>query len=335
VQLADAVSCVLTLLRSGDMASAVASCADLVERAPREPAVHQLAATIALQRGDIVEAKRWADSALALRPLHAATLVLAGRVARAAGDRPQALAFFQHAMKAEPARAEAAFLSCICLLELGDAQAQDLLAFCLKSFPADARGWTAVGVALQDLKRPTAALAALTRAARIAPTLELHLRCGAVLTALGGAAQAIAAFRAACAIDPRDFDARLQLGLALRQSGDLAGARAALERAVMLDSKAAKGHFALGLVAQDMRDWPAAAAAYRAALKAQLDLAEPAVNLGTALQESGDLAPAKRAFRQALALRADAFGRIAQALTMAPHGELWLDQRALRQSLSD
>jgi tetratricopeptide (TPR) repeat protein len=335
MQLADAISRALTLLRSGDVASAAALCAELVERAPREPAVHQLAATIALQRGDIAEAARWAATALALRPFHAPTLVIAGQAARAAGDGPQALQFFQRAMQAAPSRPEAAFLSCVCLLERGDAQAQDMLAFCLKNFADDAPGWTAVGVALQELKQPAAALAALTRAARIAPTLELRLRCGAALTALGRNAQASEAFRAACAIDPGHFEAWLQFGLALRQSGDLAGARVALERATALDPKAAKGHFALGLAAQDMRDWAAAAAAYRAALQAQPDLAEAAVNLGAALQESGDLAAAKQAFRRALALRADAFGRIAQALTMAPHGELWLDQRALRQSLSD
>jgi tetratricopeptide (TPR) repeat protein len=334
VQLAAALTDVLALLRAGDAAAAAAACAELLERDPREPALHQLAATIALQRGEVDEAAHWAGSAVALRPDHAPTLVLAGRVARGSGKPAHALELFDRAMQADPGRPEAAFLACVCRLEQGDARAQELLAFCLKTFPDDAPGWTAVGAALQELRQPEAALAALTRAARAEPSVERHLRRGAALTALGRAAEAAEAFAAGLALDPSRYEAALQWGLALRQSGNLAGARAALERAAALDPRAARGLFALGLTAQDQRDWPAAARAYRAALAGDPDLAEAAVNLGVVLQESGDLDAAKDAYRRALALRADAFGRIAQALTTAPRGELWLDHRALRQSLT-
>lgn len=334
MDLADALSKALGQLQAGDIAGAHAACQRLLEQAPKAAPLHQLAAAIALQGDDPGGAKRWAESALALRPDHAPTLIVAGRAARALGADAEALDRFQRAMKAAPARSEAAFMTCVCLVERGDPRAQELLAHCLKTFPDDAPGWAAVGAALQELKQPEAALADLTRAARLAPSFELQMRRGAALIALGRVVEAIAAFEAAQDLQPASSEAALQIGLALRQLGDHAGARGALDRATQLDPGAARGWFALGLTAQDMRDWPAAANAYRAALAAQPDFAEAAVNLGVALQEGGDLEAAKEAYGRALALRADAFGRVAQALSAAPRGELWLDQRALRQSLS-
>ena len=62
-------------------------------------------------------------------------------------------------------------------------------------------------------------------------------------------------------------------------------------------------------------------------------MAEAAVNLGICEQRMGDLEAAKNAYRQAMRIRPDTVGRIAQALTTAPKGELWLDLRALRASL--
>jgi hypothetical protein len=41
-----------------------------------------------------------------------------------------------------------------------------------------------------------------------------------------------------------------------------------------------------------------------------------------------------RAYAQAYRLRPSSFGTIAMALTSAPHGRLWLDETALRRSLS-
>ena len=64
------------------------------------------------------------------------------------------------------------------------------------------------------------------------------------------------------------------------------------------------------------------------------ELAEAHVNLGICLQQTGDIAAAKTMFGRAMRLRADTFGRIAQALSAAPRGELWLDPERLRRSLT-
>jgi Flp pilus assembly protein TadD len=294
----------VALLRQGDLEGAATLCRQLLHRAPRDPALHQLAAAIALQRGNAREAAGWAASSLALRPDHPPTLLLAGRAARAAGERRQALDFFRCAQQLAPARAEAAFLACIMLLELGDPQAQSLVATLLERFPDDVEGWQALGTALQQAGQAAAALVAFTRAAR-----------------------------AAVAHAPEDAAAALRLGLCLRQGGDSAAALAALERAVTLAPSLADAWFALGLARQDARDFGGAVAAYRTALARRPDLAEAAVNLGISLQQSGDLAAAKAAYGEALRLRDDSFGRIAQALAAAPTGEVWLDLAALRRSL--
>ena len=47
-----------------------------------------------------------------------------------------------------------------------------------------------------------------------------------------------------------------------------------------------------------------------------------------------DLDGAMRAYAEAYRLRPTMFGTIAMALTSAPHGRLWLDEAALRRSLS-
>jgi len=51
------------------------------------------------------------------------------------------------------------------------------------------------------------------------------------------------------------------------------------------------------------------------------------------LQDAGEGDAAMRAYCDAYRLRPDLFGRIAMALTSAPHGRLWLDEDALRRSL--
>ena len=105
-----------------------------------------------------------------------------------------------------------------------------------------------------------------------------------------------------------------------------------LERAVASTAPASVW-FDLGVAKQDLRDHDGAARAYRKALEIKPDYAEAALNLGTTLQESGEPDAAMQAFARAYALRPHLFGSIAMALTSAPHGRLWLDERALRAAL--
>jgi tetratricopeptide (TPR) repeat protein len=327
------LSTALSALREGDLNGAEAIARRLFENMPDDPAVHQLAAVIALQRGEIKQAVRSAAASLARRPDHVPTLVIAGRAARASQNLAGAAALFRRAGILAPNRADAAFLTCVTLLELGDPEAGTLLPRLLDQFPDDPEGWRLLGAALERAEQREAALVAFTRAAHAAPSVALHLRRGVLLESLGRTVDAIAPYRAAIEIAPDQPDVWLKLGLCLRRTG-ADDAAAALERAVTLAPDSSDAWFAVALVRQDERDFRSAAEGYDRALEIRPQFAEAAVNLGICHQEDGDMAAAKAAYQLALRLQPDTFGRIAQALAAAPIGEVWLDIAALRGSLT-
>jgi tetratricopeptide (TPR) repeat protein len=254
-----------------------------------------------LLRGGQAEAARQAClTLLRLRPDHPAALLLLGRAARTLGDLSGSAAAFRRAADLEPGRPEAAFLLCAVLLQSGDPQAQAVLGGLLDRFPGHSVGWEDLGRTLYEAGKLEAALVCFTRAAKAAPSFPLAMRRGAILRSLGRLPAAIEAFQAA----------------------------------VALKTDAATAWFWLGLCHQDQAELPAAADAYRAALRRDGTLAEAAVNLGTVLQGQGRLEEAKQVYGLALRQRPDSFGRIAQALTTSPKGELWLDLARLRARLA-
>ena len=84
-------------------------CEGILRSAPRDPAAHQLAATVALRRGRLEDAARSANSSLELRPDHVPTLIVAARAARAAGDIAQARLWLERAGRLAPDRPEPLF----------------------------------------------------------------------------------------------------------------------------------------------------------------------------------------------------------------------------------
>jgi len=123
------------------------------------------------------------------------------------------------------------------------------------------------------------------------------------------------------------------IGSCLRQGGDPGNACAEFERAVEIHANDSRGWFALGLARDDLQDREGAIVAYRRAVELRPVLPEAHVNLGLDLQHAGDLAAALNSYRRAFALRPDTFGRIAQALTSAKTGQLWLNTESLKKSL--
>ena len=227
-------------------------------------------------------------------------LLAQGRAAQAQGRGADALALFAEAAERHPAAPEAAFAFCIAALQAADARAGPLLQTLLARFPGHASGWEELGLWLLGAGKAEAALACLRRAAAVAPDARLALACGTALRSLGRVGEARDAFAAAARMAPH------------------------LPRPAFL----------LGLCAQDDRDYPAARAAYERALAIDPDLPEAWVNLGTVLQELRDLSGAKSAYGNAMKRRHDTFGRISQALTASPKGELWLDLGRLRRDLA-
>lgn len=225
----------------------------------------------------------------------AATLLLA-RVSFGAGYTEAGVAIARDCAQRHAAWAAPWFLLCMLLLKTGDAKAHGALHHCLEAFPQPSPGWTSLGQTLLGLGKKEAALVCLARGA---PGFALSMQQGLVARDLGRPAQA------------RQFFAE----------------------AVRLDRSSPRAWFLLGASAQDAGDRAAAEMAYRTVLALDPDRAEAAVNLGTVLQEAGDLDGARVAYGRAVAGRPDTFGRVAQALTTSPKGELWLDLAALRRSL--
>lgn len=330
----EVISAVLTSLREGRVQQAETLARALIDNAPDDPAAHLLVATVAWQRGDHDETLRWARSCLALKAKHAPALVLAGRATRAAGDLDHALQYFREAVQCAPERADAAFMTCIVLLELGDPQANNALHDLLRRFPNDAEGWHEIGIVLHKAHKFEAALVAFTRAAEVSQNPRHEIARAASLRELGRLGEAVDGLRKARSRLPGNTEIALQLALCLHKLGELAAARAELEPVLAIDSANANHWFAYGLICQDSHDPATAIAAYRRSLELSPELAEAHVNLGICLQQTGDIAAAKATFGRAMQLRPDTFGRIAQSLSAEPHGELWLDPERLRRSLA-
>ena len=123
--LRDGLAAALKELNEGHIEIAERMSVELLGSRPTDPATHQLAATVALRRERYFEAERWALSCLALRPLHAPAMLIAGRAARALGDIVRARDWFRRASEAAPDRPEPAFLLCVAQLECADPAAQE------------------------------------------------------------------------------------------------------------------------------------------------------------------------------------------------------------------
>lgn len=268
-------------------------------QSPDDPGLNLLAGTAALRMGRHEDARDLARRSLLRRPDHPPTLMLLGRVARAFEDHAGALEALARAAALAPERAEAAFLFCVARVEAGDVETDLDLPGLEARFPREVPGWEQLADALLARGRRDAALTCLSVAARRAPS----------------------------------HAAAMRRGLLSKELGRLAEARQAFSEATMLEPRSARAWFLLGVAAQDGGDDATAETAYCRALALDPSMAEAAVNLGTLFQRAGDLASAKAAYAQAVGTRPDAFGRVAQAMTAAPKGELWLDLGALRRSL--
>ncbi|MGN8158661.1 tetratricopeptide repeat protein [Salinisphaera sp. RV14] len=242
------------------------------------------------------------------------------------------------ARNSDPARqasAAQALFDTVCeLLRRGDERANTLLPR-LQAYPAHGPGWLQLGRTLTELGQSNAAMVAFDQAlAAPEPPLAALLEKADLMIAGGDAAAAadwLATFQRRGADDVRLHH---KLGRAHYAAGDCEAARTALRVTVDKAPDFAEAWFHLGLVEQDLNRPAAAAAAYRHALSARPEMFEAALNLGISLQDSGDIETALDAYARAVRIKPACFNRVAQALTSAPTGQLWLDPRALRRSLA-
>lgn len=227
------------------------------------------------------------------------------------------------------------FATCCALLRQGEPDANRLLPM-LERFPTFATGWNDLGHTLLRLDQLSAASVAFEQAltARSHPHGAL-LGKAEVLRRQGRSAEAIEWLSQAATDWAQHADLAHIMGRCRHADGDWSGAETALARSVQLDRSVAPAWFRLGLARQDLRDWPAASEAYEQALRVQPTLFEAALNLGICRQEIGDMEAAMQAYGLAVRRQPACFNRVAQALTSASTGRLWLDLGALRRRLLD
>ena len=155
----------LAELSAGRVETAQVLCDRILDSTPQDPAAHQLAATIALQRGRLDDAARWASSSLSLRPDHAPTLIMAARVARRAGDLAHAKDGWTAPAASPPIGRSPPFWLALRSSSPGDEKARSVLEDLLIRFPNFVEGWREIGEALHKAGHPKTALLAFARAA--------------------------------------------------------------------------------------------------------------------------------------------------------------------------
>lgn len=145
----------------------------------------------------------------------------------------------------------------------------------------------------------------------------LHNVLGASHLGLGQCDEAIASYRSALQIEPKDAKTHFNLGVALGEKGDLAASIASYRDALAIEPKYPIAHNNLGNALKDEGDIKAAIASYRAALKIEPDHAKVLCNLGNALKGDGELDQALGSYRQALEVDpdfAEAYNNMGSAL---------------------
>lgn len=185
-----------------------------------------------------------------------------------AGNYPVARNYFQKILEANPAQADALYLS---------------------------------GVMANQEGRREEAFDLVSRAiASDATVASFHITLADAHGALGRSEEAIASYRRAVALDPDDPESRTGLGCALLDSGRHEQALEHLQHAARLAPTVALTHHNVGVVLQALGRGTDAALSYRQALRLDPGHAQAGTNLGAVLHAQGKMDDAIACFKQTL-----------------------------------
>jgi len=162
------------------------------------------------------------------------------------------------------------------------------------------------GVDLLRNQEPTAAVAELDEAIKLAPQLaEAYDAKGRARLAEGDPASALGEFRHAIELKPSLAEAHLGLGLAVGQMGNLDAAAKEFRAAIRLRPGFAEAHKRLGITLRRLGNDQGALTEFEAAVKADGRDPEGWYHLGLARKSQGEIPSAIEAFRKALVLKPD------------------------------
>ncbi len=137
-----------------------------------------------------------------------------------------------------------------------------------------------------------------------------YVQLGSKAEEEGRLSEALADFRVALQMDPRNPQVNFKIGLLMGQSGNFAAAGMAFQKALESRPDFPEAHFNLGLTwiarSKNLPDWPKALREFDAALAQRPKYPEALNMAGVCLLESGNHEAAIERFKSALLLRPDA-----------------------------
>jgi len=166
--------------------------------------------------------------------------------------------------------------------------------------PDDYAGWNNLGNALHDAGRVVEAVAALEQSERLKPNdPRVVANLGRALVSAGRSPAGIAALVDAVTANPNDARAHFELAQALRLSGDRGGALRVIGKAAQLDRANADIFAEMGVIFGNLNDLTKSEQAYRMALS--IDPAHPRayLNFGIILEQANRLEELRALLTQA------------------------------------
>jgi len=291
--------------RSGQLDAAERGYRSLLDVEPGHPdALHLLGVTVG-QRGQLAEALRLIEEALARRPGVAAYHGNRGEVLRKLGRDDEAIVALLRALELDPTLATAHNNLGMIHFQRGRAD------LAIASFQEATRlrgdfaiAYVNLGDALQFLGRLEETERAYRKALQIEPDNPwVHTYLGHVLVELGDIRQldeALDHCRRGCALLPREGKAHTNLGSVLSAMGRTEEALASFHRAIELDPTLSVPWNNIGQVEQQLGRFDAAHAAYERALALEPRNPRYHANLGDLLAEQHRDAEAVERYQAAL-----------------------------------
>jgi tetratricopeptide (TPR) repeat protein len=143
------------------------------------------------------------------------------------------------------------------------------------------------------------AIACFKKAVELDPKdVRAHHNLGDALHGKGQLVEAIACYQKVITLDPKNTGAHYSLGVALGMKGQLDEAIASLKEAIALDPKSAGTHYSLGLALYYKGQVDAAIASFQKAIALAPQFASAHCNLGHAFRNQGRFAEALAAFQR-------------------------------------
>jgi len=261
----------------------------------------------AFRTGDLANARKFCELALAGSPDHFYALSLMGILAAQTGNRADAEMFLGRAAAANPKNPLAHSNFGNALLESNKFEAA-LQSYDLATGlnPAYAEAHNNRGLALQKLKKTDEAIDSFKRAIKIrSDYAEAHNNLGNALHDINSFAEAVESYDQAINIQPHYADAYNNRGLTFHALCDFDKAIRSYQQAIAIEPGHAEAVNNLGNALMEIGEIENAIAHYRKAIQINGEYAEAHNNLGIALLKSKKPESALACFTRALAIQYD------------------------------